>query len=259
MSELPSDITQLLPVRSVGVPDALTDAELLTLYSTADPSLTLVRANFVASVDGSATAAGLSGRLGAPADKRVFDLLRQLADVVVVGAGTVRGEGYGAMLLGDAAAAWRVARHRPAHPVFAVVSASLSLDPASDVFTKAPVRPLVLTSSSADPARRQALEAVADVVSCGEQRVEPLRLVAELRRRRLTQIHCEGGPSLLGDLIAADVLDELCLTVSPTLEGGAGPRITRAPAGPPLDLRALTLDHLLLSGSMLLSKYSRAR
>ncbi|QWT23371.1 pyrimidine reductase family protein [Subtercola sp. PAMC28395] len=237
--------------------DALTDAQLIALYAPANRSERLVRANFISSIDGSATLGGLSGELGGPGDKRVFDLLRQLCDVVVVGAGTVRAEGYGAMRLEPRAALWRAQNGLPEHPAFAIVSRGLELDLDSDVFTKAPRRPLVLTTASADTTRRTALEHVADVVACGEKSVEPQRLVAELLGRGLTQIHCEGGPSLLGDLIAADELDELCLTLSPVLEGGAGPRISHAPQ--PSVPRSLTLEHLLLADSMMFTKYSRTR
>ena len=119
----------------------LGDDELLALYGPVDRSVPRLRANFIASVDGSATAAGLSGELGAPADKRVFDLQRQVADVVVVAAGTVRSEGYGAMRLGPEAEAWRVAAGLAPQPAFALVSRSLDLDPASDVFALAPSDP----------------------------------------------------------------------------------------------------------------------
>lgn len=238
----------------------LTDADLLALYAPPDRTAPRVRANFVASVDGSATASGLSGALGGPADKRVFDLLRQLADVVLVAAGTVRSEGYGAMRLSDGAAAWRVAEGLPAQPAFALVSGSLDLDPASDVFADAPVRPIVLTVSSADAERRARLAHVADVVDCGAALVEPGAAIDALVARGLRQIHCEGGPSLLGSFIEADALDGLCLTVSPMLEGGAGPRIThRARDAAPIDLRTMKLDHVLVSGSMLLTAYSRVR
>ncbi|GAA0995420.1 pyrimidine reductase family protein [Subtercola frigoramans] len=244
-------------MQTVSELDALTDAQLIALYAPADRSERLVRANFVSSIDGSATVEGLSGRLGGPADKRVFDVLRQLCDVVVVGAGTLRAEGYGAMRLEPGAALWRAQNGLPEHPAFAIVSRGLELDLESDVFTKAPRRPLILTIGSADAARRAALEHVADVVDCGQNSVEPKLLVAELLGRGLTQIHCEGGPSLLGDLVANDELDELCLTLSPVLEGGEGPRITRI-SRPPVP-RALTLDHVLIAGSMMLTKYSRAR
>ena len=239
-------------------PGALDDAALLGLYSPVDRRSTLVRANFVASVDGAVTAGGLSGGLGSPADKRVFDLLRRLCDVVLVGAGTVRNEGYGAMRLEPDAVVWRLGHGLSEHPVFAVVSSSLQLDPQSDVFARAPVRPVVITRGDADVGRRRALETVADVVSCGDTAVDPGRMIAALVERGLTQVLCEGGPTLFGDLVAADALDELCLSVSPLLEGGTAGRISRAPHTSAA-LRAMTLDHVLVAGDLLLTKYSRAR
>ena len=251
------EITRLFPVPEASGQQPLTDTDLLALYAPADRSVSHLRANFVSSVDGSATASGLTAALGGPADKRVFDLLRQAADVIVVAAGTIRSEGYGAMRLSDTAESWRVENGLAPQPAFAIVTGSLALDPTSDVFTKAPVRPLVLTSSSAPEDRRSALSAVADIVDCGDETVEATALVSALHGRGLLQVHCEGGPSLLGTLIAADVLDTLCLTVSPALEGGHGPRITRV--AEPIDLQAMTLDLVLVSGSMLLTSYTRSR
>jgi riboflavin biosynthesis pyrimidine reductase len=249
-------ITQLHPAPPrVGA--ALTIDDLVALHAPHDRATTRVRANFVASVDGSATAAGRTRDLGGPADLLVFDLLRQLSDVVVVGAGTVRDEGYGPMRLGDEAVAWRRAAGLPDHPVFAIVSGALRLDPTSSAFADAPVRPIVLTHDDAPRDARARLDEVADVVSCGRDRVDPHLLVGALAGRGLTQVHTEGGPALLGDLVAADVVDELCLTVSPNLEGGAGPRIVAAREA--VALAGLALDHVLLSGDMLLTKWSRRR
>ncbi|MFZ4893994.1 pyrimidine reductase family protein [Plantibacter sp. Mn2098] len=244
-------ITRILPDGGAHLDlDGVIDA-----YTVADRGTPTVRVNFVTSLDGSATVDGVSGGLGGPADKLVFDVLRRLADVVLVGAGTVRTEGYGAMRLDDDAAAWRQANGHPPHPVFALVSGRLDLDPASDVFQKAPVRPVVLTTASADAERRASLAAVADVVDCGDEHVEPARVIAALVERGLPQILCEGGPTLFGSFIAADVVDELCLTISPTLVGGEGIRIAAGGASPAP--RRLRLAHLLESDGLLLSRYTR--
>jgi riboflavin biosynthesis pyrimidine reductase len=251
---MPDEIVKLYPS---GSSDELNDEQLLALYAPADRSLPRLRANFISSVDGSSTAGGLSGALGGPADKRVFDLLRQLCDVVIVGAGTVRDEGYTAMRVGPDAAAWRLANGLAEHPSFAIVSARLDLDPASAIFTDAPVRPIVITTASAPARERAALAEVADVISCGESSLDPRAMVSAVTARGMSQLHCEGGPHLFGTLVAADTLDELCLTISPALEGGFGPRI--ASGDSPLDLRELTLDHVIAAGSMLLTKYSRNR
>lgn len=210
-----------------------------------------VRLNFVSSIDGAATRDGLSGGLGTPADERMFELLRRVADVVVVGAGTVRAEGYGALRVSTASVAWRMAHGRGEHPVFAIVSRSLDLDPASPVFTQAPVRPILLTASRSTGRSRFA--EVADVVVAGSSRVDPAHAVAALHERGLRRILCEGGPTLFGDVLAADAADELSLTLSPTLEAGDARRIATG-ATPPRSMRPA---EVLRSGATLLLRYTR--
>lgn len=238
----------------------LSDDDLIDLY-TAGASAPWLRVNFVATLDGSASAAGVSGALGGPDDLRVFDLLRRVADVVLVAAGTVRDEGYGPMVLHDADVAWRRAHGMPDHPVFAIVSRSLTLDAGSRVFTEAPVRAVVLTSAAAAASDAGvALSSVADVVPCSAD-TDPDSVDVSLVRdalvaRGLGTIHCEGGPSFLGSLIASDAVDELTLTIDPSLEGGTGPRIARG--GSP-ELRRMRPAHVLRgAGDVLLTRYVRA-
>ena len=211
-----------------------------------------VRVNFVSSIDGSATQAGRSGALSDAADKRVFALLRRVCDVVLVGAGTVRVEGYGGMRVDDASAAWRTSHGFASQPTLAIVSGDLGLDPASEVFTKAPVRPMVLTVAAAPEARREALAQVADVIECGEASVDTAIAVRMLAERGLNRVHCEGGPHLFGTFAAERTLDEVCLTVSPVLEGGLGKRIIDGAPQLPLDMR---LAQVLRSGDTLLLRY----
>jgi riboflavin biosynthesis pyrimidine reductase len=211
-----------------------------------------VRLNFVASLDGAATRDGLSGGLGGASDARVFELLRRVADVVVVGAGTVRAEGYGPMRVSAPSVAWRVAHARGEHPVFAIVTRSLDLDPASAIFTQAPVRPIVITTERATGKAR--LAEVADVVVAGSSQVDPTAAVQALRERGLRRILCEGGPTLFGSFLAADTVDELSLTLAPSLESGDAPRIANGPTPP----RDMTLTSVYRSGSELLLRYSRA-
>jgi len=212
-----------------------------------------VRVNFIASVDGAATSDGLSGGFSTPGDKRYFELLRRVCDVVVVGAGTVRAEGYGPMRVSAASAAWRKAREMPPHPSFAIVSGHLDLDPRSRIFTDAPVRPIVVTTTHAKGAERFA--AVADILVAGDgKHIAPRAMLAGLRERNLTHVLCEGGASLFGSLLDADIVDELCLTVSPTLKAGDAPRISSGPAVS----RALRLDEVHKSGDSLFLHYRRA-
>src|SRR5579864_2347547 len=130
------------PSRDVAVLD---DDQLAECYAVNDRSSQSVRVNFVASTDGAATDHGLSGGLSGQADKRVFDVLRRLSDVILVGAGTVRAEGYGAMQLDPASVRLRHASGLTDQPVFAIVSGTLELDPESAVFTKAAVKAVVVT------------------------------------------------------------------------------------------------------------------
>ena len=241
------------PARPAPQP-AFDEAELLATYQVADRSRAHLRANMIASIDGAATHQGLSGGLNGPADKQVFDLLRRLADVIIVGAGTVRAEGYGAMRLSAQDVAWRRDHGLSEHPVFAIVSGRLDLDPDSPVFSEAPVRPVVLTHSGSSTAQRTRLGEVAEVLVCGEQDLDPAAMRLTLETRGLTQMLTEGGPQLLGTLAGAGVLDEICLTLSPLLEGGDAMRITRD--SPPVHT-GMRLTGLLSAEDMVMLRYQR--
>lgn len=206
----------------------VTNGDLAGLYGYPDGAGTWLRANFIASVDGGATADGKSGALGGPGDRSLFHLLRELADVIVVGAGTVRAEGYKGAHLGVAARQQRQARGQAEIPPLAVVTGSGRLDRDLGVFTQTEVRPLVMTSRAAVDAARRHLTDLGDVVDCSAtdpHAVDPAALLAALRDRGLRRVLTEGGPTLLGAFVDAELLDELCLTVAPFVVGGSAPRI----------------------------------
>lgn len=227
---------------------------LLAHYAPRDRATAWLRANFVASLDGAATIDGRSGGLGDAEDQHLLGTLRMLADVLLVGAGTVRSEAYGALRLDEAAVAWRREQGLPDHPVLAIVSGSLHLNPDDEVFADAPIRPLVLTHAGAPEAARAALAGVADVVDCGDDAVAPALLRRQLQARGLRQILCEGGPTLFGSLAVADQVDELCLTVAPVLVAGSAARIAVSPQAHPHQLR---LQHALAGERMLFLRYTR--
>lgn len=231
-------------------------SDLRAAYGLEDRSRTAVRVNFIASIDGATARSGASGALGNDDDKRVFDALRSLCDVILVGAGTVAVEGYGGVRVSDADVRWRVEHGLAAQPPVAVVSASLSLEPSHPVFHEAVVRPLVVTCGSSDAGRREALSEVADVLVCGDDEVDPNSMLAALFERGLTQVLCEGGPTLLGTLVDTDLVDELCLTLSPVLEGGDSGRIA---TGADVVSRAMTLVHAIPAGDLLFLRYRRER
>ena len=183
-----------------------------------------VRLNMIASVDGATAVDGLSGGLGGPADRKVFAALRSLADVVLVAAGTVRAERYG-----------------PAKVPIAVVSGSLQFDWTTPFFTAAAHRPIVVTSKQAPPDAVREAEAVADILVAGDSAVDLAEAVQALGERGFRHVLAEGGPSLNGALVAAGLLDELCLTLAPRLVSGNAKRIVSGPAlvpSPVLTLRS---------------------
>jgi len=213
-----------------------------------------LRANMVASVDGAATAEGRSGGLSSPADKHVFRVLRALADVVLVGAGTVRAEGYAAVLPKETFPEVREAAGQPPTAAIAVVTRRLDLNLDSALFTGR-ARTLVITCGAAGAERIEAARVVADVVVTGDDTVDVAAGIAALHERGLTRVLCEGGPALLRDVVAADALDELCLTLSPQLRSGPAPRILTGPLlGIPV---RLALTGLLVSDGDVFLRYER--
>jgi riboflavin biosynthesis pyrimidine reductase len=193
-----------------------------------------VRLSMISSVDGATSLDGLSGGLGSLGDQRVFAVLRSLADVVLVAAGTVRAEGYG-----------------PASLPIAVVTRTAQLDWQSSFFTEAKAKPIVVTVEDAPKENLAHAAAVADVVLAGTGSVDFVRALDELALRGARNVLAEGGPTLNGQLALAGVLDEVCLTLSPKLVSGDAKRILNGPPLPtPINLHLRSLceddDYLFL-------------
>lgn len=214
-----------------------------------------VMANMVASADGATTVTGLSAGLSSPADKVVFSALRAAADVILVGATTVRSEGYGPPRTPANRQVERLERGQTRHPRLAIVSRSLHLDPDSPLFVDADEPPLLLTVTDAPAAARAALADRAEVVELGQGSVEPGPIIDALAARGVRVVLTEGGPNLLGQFIAADLLDELNLTIAPLLSAGVSPRVASAPQSVH---HALRLAHLWEADGVLLTRYVRA-
>ncbi|MFD7643626.1 pyrimidine reductase family protein [Kitasatospora sp. NPDC059795] len=215
-----------------------------------------LRANMVASLDGAARLDGLSDGLSSEADKRIFGVLRALCDVVLVGAETVRAEGYRpGRARAEFAERRRAAGQLPA-PVIAVVSRSLDLDLSAPLFTSPLVPTAVITVSDA-PAEKLARTAeVADVITAGTGSVDLPRAVAALTERGWRRQLTEGGPRLLGQLAADGLLDELCLSVAPLVTGGDSPRIVNGPQI--ADVRRMRLVSLIEEKGFLFTRYLRS-
>lgn len=237
-------------------PTDLTDDDLRALYAYPELDQTpWVRVNFVSSLDGAATLDGVSEGLSSPGDKQVFGMLRELCDVVLVGAGTVREENYRGVRTSERRRTARRARGQSDVPPVAVVTSRARIDPGSALFTDTSVPPIVLTTEDADPGRTRALESAgAEVLVVGEDRVDPAQALEALAQRGLLRVLCEGGPGLFGDLLVADLVDELCLTTAPLAVAGAAGRIARSAAGVATRLQ---VAHVLDDDGALLTRWIR--
>lgn len=234
-----------------------------------------VRANMIASVDGAVALDGRSAGLSGPADRLVFAVLRSLADVIMVGAETARAERYRQARPDKI---WQQLRAgRPPAPPVAVLSRSLDLDLGSRLFGGPPdagsagsagtARTIVITTQRARERQLRAAARVADVIVAGAADVSMTAAIGALAARGHRNILVEGGPNVLGQLAAESQLDELCLTISPVLEGGYSPlRLTGSPraaaaAGAGDDAEKLTrmrLASVIEDEGFLLSRYVRA-
>ncbi len=211
-----------------------------------------IRANFAVSIDGMVAVGGRSAALGGLADRAAFMAMRAVADVILVGAGTVRAEDYGPVRLEEAARERRLARRQAALPALAIVSGRGGLAPTARVFTGR-VKPLLLTSARVAAARAD-LAVVAEIVACGDDDVDLTRGLDALRDRGFGRVLCEGGPMLLESLVESGLLDELCCTTTPALVGPGQRSLAGDRAR--LDPFRLRLTAVLEGDGMIFARYA---
>jgi riboflavin biosynthesis pyrimidine reductase len=218
-----------IQLTALGLTDSLDDGRLADLYAYPDDLRSCwVRGNMIASLDGGATDEGKAGGLAGTGDRAVFSLMRHAADVILVGAATVRIENYSGAQLPVAARQARQRRGQAEVPPIAVVTRSGDLDPNALLFTRTEVPPLILTSTRTVEDTRRRLGAVAEVIDASgtdPNSADPAVVLGVLAERGLFRVLTEGGPLFLGSLIENGLMDELCLTVAPILVGGASKRI----------------------------------
>lgn len=195
------------------------------------PSPEWLRLNLIASVSGSAVGSdGTSETLTNPADRKLLGVIRSLADVVLVGAASVRAEGY----------------FVPKRAALAVVTTSGDLSGHRITSTGDRGALLVLCpAGSVATARSTIGDAAATIIPVADTDgiLSATEIVAALRTAGYASIVSEGGPTLASHLLAGDVVDELCLSTSPTINGGAVPVFgTEAFTGHPLELSQLMVD-----------------
>jgi riboflavin biosynthesis pyrimidine reductase len=243
----------------LGGGDAIDDDRLRTLYAYPDDMSRLcVRANAISTLDGGATTDGTSGGLGMDGDRLIFQMLRELADVIIVGAGTARTENYAGAQMNVAQRRRRQDRGQQEVPPIALVTRSGQLDRNLHVLTHTEVRPLVMTCSNAVSFARGQVGSAAEVIDCSgddADLVDPALVVTELTSRGLYRGLMEGGPSLLGTFVQHRLLDELCLTLAPTVAGGDAKRIA---VGGSHMLTSMRRAHLLCdSDGYVYGRYAR--
>lgn len=214
-----------------------------------------VAVNMVTSLDGAVAVDGRSGGLGSPADKSMFNALRQMPDAILVGAGTARAENYGPVRFDDVTRARRLDRGQAERPRLVVVSGRLDLDPSARLFEDPDQRPVVITCAGAATDARARLEPVADVLVCGDQRVDVTLAMAQLRSMGIELVLCEGGPTLNAQLADADLIDEWCWTIAPLLVAGDSMRSMHGSA--PGVATALSLTRVVEADDVLLLRYAR--
>ncbi len=216
-----------------------------------------VMVNMIASIDGATAVSDRSGGLGGPADRMVFRALREVPDAILVGASTVRTEGYGPVRLDEEAVGRRRARGQTDVPRLVIVSGSLELDTTTALFADSTAPPIVVTSATADEVRRRELEKVAEVITAGSTRVSMQEMLGRLLTMGLHTVLCEGGPDLNAQLVASDLVDEWCQTFSPLLVGGDASRAAKGDVMHADGPARFRLRRLLEDDDMLLADYVR--
>lgn len=210
----------------------------------------------ISTVDNVTEVEGVSGPLGSPGDKDIFSAVRALPDIILVGSTTAVAERYNPPSTSVStktrrltSGAWPVAR-------IAVVSARLDFDLTLPMFTRPSQRPMVVTTTNADPNKIERVADVADLIQCGIDSVdlpEALHQMADLGAQRVL---CEGGPSLNGALLDAGLIDEVFVTVAPLLGGGQSRGI--AQGNFIHQIQELELRHVLTEDHFLFLRYTRA-
>ena len=249
------------PDGAAGPIESLDDGRMTDLYAYPnDLRACWVRGNMIASLDGGATDDGKAGGLAGPGDRALFGLMRQLADVILVGAGTVRIENYSGAQFSPAQRQARQRRGQAEVPPIAVVTNSGEFDHDAKLFTRTEVPPLILTCTHAVADTRGRLGSVAEVIDASgphPDRVDGATVLKILADRKLFRVLAEGGPMFLSMLIEDGLLDELCLTIAPLLVGGMARRVA---AGASEVHTAMRRSHLLTDdGGYLYARYVRGR
>jgi riboflavin-specific deaminase-like protein len=267
ISQEPLTLKRLLPTGDPATAEEIVAGfGLDALASTGPPTAggrerPYVMLNMVSTADGRASIGGRSGPLSNRADRELFHELRTAVDAVMAGAGTVRLERYGRIIADESRRRRRIERGLTEEPLACIVSGRLALEADIPLLADPTARVAIVTSSTAN---LQGVAARVDYVRAERDGLLDLPGAFTQLRERLAvrTLLCEGGPHLIAQLLAAGLVDELFLSLAPTLAGGdldgnpAHPEALRILAGPELSPPVkLELLSVLEHGSHLFLRY----
>jgi len=217
--------------------------------------------NMVNSVDGFVSFEGRAGGLSGLADKNIYQIIRGLADIILVGAGTVRSENYKAPKTPQGRLAeFRESRGQEKRPRIAVLSGELNLNPDMGLFAERHPEdkpPLIYTKSESLEENASKLVSSSEIIDFPKKELTVSRVVSDLFKQDGKIVVCEGGPNLNANLLAAGLIDEFCLSVSPRAVGGEDPAaFLNNPVNSPVEL---TVDRILMEEEFLFCRYLTIR
>ena len=208
-----------------------------------------VMLNMIASLDGATAVGGGATALGDEDDRAAFQAIRAVPDVILVGAGTVTAEDYGPVSLDQERRERRAALGKVEVPTLAIVTGRMSIEPGAKVFSDPEHKPLIITSTNVSPGKLVTLGDAADVVFLED--LTPEAILGQLGAAEVVLL--EGGPTLNGQFARDGLIDEINLTIAPTVHAGDSKRVTVGPeVVPPLSMRQ---DRVLFGDRSLFVRY----
>lgn len=209
-------------------PETIENIDLNIAYAYPEENKAFLRTNMVSSIDGAISIDGHAHGLSNETDKKIYRAMRNLADVILVGARTMRIEKYKPAAIDEKNQALRILRGQMSIPPVALVSMSGLFDWDLPFFKDAKVKPFIFTSDEGFNVASEGKD-LAEIIKCGKDKVDLHKVIEELSSRGLNKILCEGGPTLNAHLLSAGLIDELCLTISPMIVQGNEARIFDGP------------------------------
>lgn len=240
-------------------PPPLTDLDLDIAYTAprvgidGQPWLMI---NMIASLDGGTSIDGVSGPLGGPSDKDVFSCIRTFPDIILVGSATAVAESYSSPPASVSSRASRLTNGAWPTARIALVSASLTFPLDLPMFMRPDQRPLVITTDTADPHKLATVGEKADVIQAGTDVVDFVQALKKLGELGARVILSEGGSNINGQLIEANLVNEILLTVAPLAVAGNSQRIATGIANS--GSTDFDLQQVLTDGHYLFLKYLRS-